>query len=326
MKLAPIAPIVIIIIAAILLAVATVLCVMNKKYRHTRYFRRIGIAFLIVAIFARPMVGSAPLERETSNVNVFFVVDNTGSMATRDMDGYSKFRFQVLADDMKKIVERLAGSKYSIITLDYTTYRAMPLIGDANSIVSYAEALQPKDSYLSHSSDLNALLKTSLESIKAYNERFPDRESILIFMSDGEDNDLKEITVPDDYRHELSGGAVIGYGTHDGAHVNKINNNEVLDDYVKDKNYNEVISKLDSANLETVASKLSLPYYERNKDDSFLNKKESFFGQSNKNEKDTDITGMFELYWIIAIIAAGLIYWDFLDILNRLLLERKAVK
>lgn len=326
MRLMPIIPVIFIIIAAVALVAMTVFCIVNKKYRHFRYFRRIIAAFLILAIFARPMVGTSKAEREVNNINVFFVVDNTGSMATRDMDNFSRFRYEVLADDMKKIAEKLAGSKFSVVSLDYTTYRAVPLVSDANAIISYADSLMPKDSYRSHDSDLSELLKKSLESIRAYNERFPDRESILIFMSDGEDNALGSITVPDEFKGELSGGAVIGYGTKEGAHVNEVFRGEIMDSYIRNLSQPDIISKLNPDNLNSVATKLSLPYYERNRDDNFLNYRDNFLKQTTNNTEKVDTTTMFDLYWIIAIFLAGLVFWDFLDILNRLLLERRVVK
>ena len=104
-------------------------------------FRRIGIALLIVLAFARPTITGGKADVDTSNLNVFFVIDNTGSMATKDMRGGTRYRYEIVADDIARIVKLFPGAKYGVFSLDYNNRQTVPLINNVDAINSYAETL-----------------------------------------------------------------------------------------------------------------------------------------------------------------------------------------
>lgn len=322
-----------------LLAIAIVafsMCLIKKKYRKIRNIRRIAIVILLLIAMLRPGIGGGVAERDLSNLNLFFVVDNTGSMAAKDMKDASKYRYEVAAEDIQRIVELFPGAKYSIIALDYNIYQAMPLIDDASTAFFYARSLSPKTSALSADSDLSSLLASASERIQAYNDRYPDRKSLLFFLSDGE-NSNGTITVPSELSENIVGGAVIGYGTTNGVHVGEISYSKYDDklvisstSFLKERTktgWKEHISQLNSTGLAAVADSLSISYYPRSKSDDKFNDVKNFASEAaiyHRSDKTADASQ--ELYWLFIIVAIALLLWDFGFILDSLLLERKVAK
>ena len=330
MMVKPFFPAFVIYILALALLAFTVFCIIKPKYRKARFFRRIGIVALLLLALLRPTLSGGSAERELSNLNVFFLVDNTGSMATRDMDNNTKFRYEKIAGDIMKIAELFPGAKYSIITLDYQTYQALPLTVNLDTVSSFANTLRPKYSYNSSDSNLSTIFDYAYNRMKQYSERYTDRKNVLIFMSDGEENTTGGTTVPDDLRNLVSGGAIIGYGTTNGARVNVINYNGEVDDnsFVKDPNTKkEHISRLDEKNLEKIANSLSIHYYRRASSEDKFNNINNFIDNSAIYSQGDDKKNVgTDIYWLFMLFALVLLFWDFSTILSNLLLERKAVK
>ena len=319
-------PLFIFIILIVAILTATVFCLIKKKYRKAYIFRRIGIAALLVIALARPAIGTDTAERNLSNLNVHFVVDNTGSMATKDMNG--KYRYEVASEDMQKIVKLFAGSRFSITTMDYNIYQAMPLVNDSTTASSFINSLSPKNSLLTMDSDLSSLLKYSYTRIKKYAKRFPERANILIVMTDGED-DKNSTSIPSDLSSLVAGGAIIGYGSLNGGEVHQVDcNNKVTRSTITDPATGAPhISKLNETNLTTIANKLGLPYYRRISSSDKFDSINSFSSPSityKKSDKTAHVSA--ELYWIPMIAAFAILMYDFSAVLGVILLEREVVK
>lgn len=321
-------PLFILITALLLVLLGLVFCVAKKNIRKAKSFRRLGIVALLILAAMRPAVGAIESERELSNLNIFFVVDNTGSMAVQDMDSETKFRYEKASEDMKKIVGLFPGARYSIFVLDYSSYQAMPLIGDTDTVVSYIDGLKPKNSNLSQDSDLSRLLSVSAEHIKKSSERFEERNSLLFLFSDGEDSN-GDTRVPDDLSSMLSGGAVIGYGSPNGGPVRKVDSkNNIENSFVQDRgSFEPHISKINEQNLNKIASNLGLTYYRRSSAEDKFTDIKNFYNSANAFKRDdAKIKVNNELYWIPMLAASFLLLFDFYRILESLLLERRAAK
>lgn len=322
MKFFPIIPNVAVIAILLLLVAAAVYCGFNKNYRRISNFRRIGIAVLVLFIMLRPTIIDIEAERYINKLNVYFIVDNSGSMVTKDMANGKKFRYEIVYEDIAKLVDLFAGAKFSAFVGDYDTYQAVPLSASTSSILSFAKESHPKNNILNSWTDIGALLQTASDKIEAYNQKNPDRASIVFIMSDGEESGSKEgmITeIPDNLAKNIVGGAVIGYGkTDNDKKVTKV----VFDAPAEDQ-YVDHVSKLDEDNLRFIAEKLGLNYYERATFDELFDNNTRYLSQYSQYEQEGDINSRFELYWLFAIVILGLLLWDFSDILNELFSERR---
>lgn len=325
----PYIPGAILLVAGILLIVFTIFCIARKSLRKTRIFRRIGILALILLVLARPVIAGGHSERSLSNINVFFIVDNTGSMAAQDLEQGSKRRYEKVAEDIKAIADLFPGAKFGIIVADYDIRRALPLVNDINAVYAYADSLKPKPSALSASSNLSELLNYSADHIKRYNTRFPERSSVVFVMSDGEDSDTESVNIPSELKDAVAGGAVIGYGTTNGSKLPVIDRDGNISEYslIKDARNEEVVSRIDEANLKQISQTLGLKYYNRMQSNDIFNNSENFVDiMMTYRKADTDVSSYEDLYWILMIAAIALLLWDLYEILNTLMRERKAVK
>ena len=329
MIFAPYIPGIVLAIIGIALAIFTVFCIARKSFRKIRIFRRIGILALVLITLARPVVTGGHSERDLSNINVFFIVDNTGSMAVQDIDQGSKRRYEKVAEDIKKIADLFPGAKFGVVAADYSVRRALPLVNDINAVYSYANSLKPKNSALSTKSNSAELLNYSAKQIKQYNTRFPERSSIVFFMSDGEDdNDVSE-SIASDFKDSIVGGAVIGYGSTTGGKVPVIDYHGEIDEYsyIKNSTGEEHVSKLDEQKLKQISQNLGINYYNRLQSNDIFNNTDNFIDiMVTYKKSDTDVSSYEDLYWIFMIGAIALILWDLYEILNTLMRERKAVK
>ncbi len=320
MKFFPIIPDIAVIAILLLLIGAAVFCGFNNNYRRISNFRRIAIAILVLFSLMRPTIVDVETERYINKLNVYFVIDNTGSMATKDMIG-GKYRYEQVRDDIIKYVDLFAGAKFSAFVCDYDIYQAVPLSGSTSAILGFAKNLKPKDNSISSWTNLEELLNASADRIEVYNKNNPDRASIVIIMSDGEESGSNEgflSEVPEKLLNNIVGGAVIGYGRVDNnVKVAKIENNEITKDYI------DHVSKMDVENLNNIATKLNLNYYDREATTNLFDNNARYLSQFSRYVQEGDINSRLELYWVLAIVILALLLWDFSDILNELFSERK---
>jgi hypothetical protein len=164
-------------------------------------------------------------------------------------------------------------------------------------------------------------LSASADRIETYNKNNPDRASIVIIMSDGEESGTNEgflSEVPEKLLNNIVGGAVIGYGRADNEmKVAKIENNEITNEFI------DHISRMDTENLNNIATKLNLNYYDREATTNLFDNNARYLSQFSRYVQEGDINSRMELYWVLAIAILALLLWDFSDILNELFSERK---
>lgn len=328
MIIKPFLPIQWIAVAAALLLTFAIFCIVKKSLRHTHIFRRIAIVTLILAALLRPMAGIESEKRIVSDLNLFFIVDNTGSMATKDMENGERYRYEAVKSDIKKIVNMYQGARYSITIVDYDIYQSLPLTNNASMAIAAANAIRPRKSNATVSTDLEDLLDFATNRIAKYNKRNPDRRSVIFLMTDGEESNEQKTRVPKELKAELSGGIVIGYGTTTGDKVHRISNeNQILEnEFIRESTLSDEyhISKLDENNLKAIADSLSARYIRRDDTGELPKDLENYFLSHTRSTGATE--GKMDLYWIIAIAVIGLCLWDAASIAHKLALERKAVK
>ena len=328
MILKPIVPIVWIIVAAILLLAFAIFCIIRKSMRRGYIFRRIAIIALVLCAFLRPMVGSESIERIVSDLNVFFVVDNSGSMATKDMDGGKQYRYEVMKNDIKKSMTLLPGARYGMTVIDYAPYQALPLTNDTSMANAAVDALRPRKSSATIGTDLESLLEKANGIIAKYNERNPDRRNIIFLLTDGEESTGKNTELPEKLASNIYGGAVIGYGSDKGDIVHQITNEgAITDDCVRESvidGGNCHISAINETNLKAIADDLGMRYIRRSENTELPRNLDQYFWENARSAEDT--SNKMDTYWIISIAMIALLLWDATVVAHKLVLERKAVK
>lgn len=309
------------------------------------FYRRLAMILMLILIIIRPTLSTEQSEREMTNLNVWFVADATGSMVAKDVDKGAKRRFEMVGDDIETIVKKIPGAKYSLLVQDYASYIAAPMTNSGDAIIAAKPYLKPKNSLYSKPSNLTELLQYANTRIAKYKERYPERNNVLVFASDGEDVSGSEITIPNQMDSLVDGVVVLGYGSTSGSLIeeivsnysnegndyNSISPNRYVVYYGKDPNIttdsqHQVISKINESNLERIASSLGGEYFHR---ESGEIPSESIDRLTNSaslvaSGSDTPVSSGSDIYWVFAIILVLLLLWEGEEMLNRFLTERKS--
>ncbi|SPT53583.1 Uncharacterized protein encoded in toxicity protection region of plasmid R478, contains von Willebrand factor (vWF) domain [Actinomyces bovis] len=283
--------------------------------------RRGALAAVVVLMVAGP---SVPVYRgqTTSNVEVYLLVDRTGSMAAEDWNG-SEPRLKGVRQDILDIRQAIPQARFSILALDSTAARELPLTSDLDAVGAWADSLKQEISAKSTGSSLERgmpLLARSL--VRAY-ENEPGDVRLVFILSDGEPtdggaaaNDAAAAGLSwEKIKPLVDGGAVLGYGTAEGGKMREFNGKADSGagsdaPYLKDKSTGQDgISKIDENALNAAATGLGLPYVHRTAPggvESFTKLDVPTILKDGRGRRSHH----GYLVWPLGLLAAGLIIWE----------------
>lgn len=125
------------------------------------WWRRACLALVVVLILAGPAAAvteSSPV----SNVEIYLVVDRTGSMAAEDWaggpDAGGGTRLDGVKSDLTAIRDAWPQARFCILALDSSVVRELPLTSDLAAVTSWIGSLQQKITQHSQSSSLERML------------------------------------------------------------------------------------------------------------------------------------------------------------------------
>ena len=332
MSFEPIMPFYIPIIIIGLMLVFAIICIVMPNYRKANNFIKISIIILVCIASLRPVFHLEGVDtiKAKSNIAVYFVIDNTGSMASKDI--YNKARIEVAKKDAQIIVNAFPGAKYSIFVQDITTYQMQPLSSDSDATISAIKYMETKTTKLSEGSDLNLLINTASNSINTYLKAHQDQKAIVFILSDGEIamKNSGASKLDDGNFKNVAGGMVIGYGTQGGGKIPKIIANKGPEplNYFQDENEpyitangSPVISRIDEDNLRNVANKYNFTYGKSNDIAKTVSELKKKIEDNASFEVHYDPNAVFETYWIFMLFTTVLLLVELYRDLNKLLEE-----
>lgn len=303
MRIFPIIPVWIMIIISILLIVL-VLISKKKNYIH------IMIIILLFIINLRIMIPSNNSKTVVNNLNVLFVVDNTVSMDA--LDYHNSTRLSGVKNDCKYIIDKLNGSRFSLITFDNTTKIIIPYTMDINTTKEAIDVMRPIENLYAKGSSLNTPYDTLLNYLKSSKKN--DKITILYFISDGEITDDSKLKSYKTLSKYIDGGAVLGYGTSKGGYM-KNTNEYSLDEYIRDyssNSYNtKAVSRIDEDNLKHVANDLNIGYIHMNKQDNINDNLNNIKILAKNGIQSNDKSNYDDTYYIFVGFLFILLFIDF---------------
>lgn len=225
---------------------------------------QIGSLVALMVIGLRPMYRNERADTYRSNVDVFFVVDNTLSMLAEDYDG-TKRRMDGVISDIEQITKVFSGANTALISFANYSSVNLPPTSDTNALMTAVKTLRQTGAYEARGStitmfkdDLQRLLKSSSDK-----ER---HQQIVIVFSDGENTSDSKLDNLEELKKYIDGGLVLGYGTSAGAgmKVDRFGSGQL--EYLEDTSmlegngFRRAISKIDEDNLKKIAGELGLKY------------------------------------------------------------------
>ena len=265
-----------------------------------------GVLVLLVAGAAlRPGIPGGSAEAAAADVNVFFVVDTTSSIAAEDY-GDSLPRLEGVRADIRAVAEGLAGARFSLLTFDTNAAVRMPLTTDTSALDTLVTVLEPQVAAYSKGSSVTVAAKLLDERLRAARDSHPERPRIVFYLGDGEQTSGKAPAPMRLDKGLVSGGAVLGYGTAAGGRM-KENTGPGPDDdagYIPDRSGgtgHDALSVIDEGQLRQIAGDLGVPYVHRSAGDGAGPMLQSADpGALQRGEGDNSLEGRLELYWILA--------------------------
>ena len=166
---------------------------------------------IIILLFMLPNGENTELN---SDLNVLFVIDTTVSMRALDYNG-NKERFEGVVNDCCYIIDKLANSKFSIITFGDTAQRLIPFTTDSDMVQAELKAINIENDFYAKGSSMNIANDILEKTLKEEKERQNGNlKFVVFFITDGEitkeGETLKSFANINPY---ISNGAVLGYGT-----------------------------------------------------------------------------------------------------------------
>jgi Ca-activated chloride channel family protein len=264
-----------------------------------------GVLALLVAI--DPTIGGGRVAVRRSDANVLFVVDTTGSMAAEDYaDGEP--RLVGVRQDVMALADEFRGAHFSLITWNSKTRVIVPWTTDRGALDSAAALLRQEWTLYAAGSRLDEPQATMRRSLpRATSDGGYD---VVFFLSDGEHTERPAAQSFEVLADDVTGGAVLGYGTTDGARMRVyIGRDEEPDQFIHDyETATDAISRIDEENLNTIASDLGVPYIHRTEPGGLgevADQATDGAGTVYAGERDT----AQRLYWLPAFGLVGLVLW-----------------
>ncbi|WP_311212997.1 MULTISPECIES: VWA domain-containing protein [unclassified Arthrobacter] len=282
--------------------------------------RSAAVVLLLLAML-RPGWPGGQATTATAEMDVFFVVDTSTSMAAEDYNG-SNTRLAGVQRDVMAIAKELAGAKFSLITFDNKAAVRMPLTRDATALQTAMTTLQPQNARYAKGSSVTGAAQLLKDRLAAAKEQHPGRPALVFYAGDGENTSAEQPPALD--AANVAGGAVLGYGTPQGGRMKETPDADA--GYLTDRSSDtaqDAVSRIDEDQLRTIADQLRLPYAHR----TGTEPPSDMLGKAQPGAltiSDADTPGRIELYWLLALAAFLLVLHEPLRHLAALLNLRPA--
>lgn len=296
-----------------IICIALVICKRKGKFA---YIRQIIMIILLFMINLRMMI---PTDVEVStkriDANVFFVIDNTISMAANDCaDGTT--RMDALKADCNNITGSLSGARFSLITFANISKLVFPLTESTSFVNSCIKGIGVTNELYAKGSSMNICKDMLVELVKAAHEKNTGKV-IVFFISDGEITNGDTLDSFKEAAKYIDGGAVLGYGTSKGG-------NMYIKDYfsddlvaIEDKSeypYEKAVSKIDEENLKAIAKDMDIEYINMTTE----NKLDTVIDNIKKDtallgDEDSRLDGYKDIYFIFIIPLVGMLVYEFVN-------------
>ena len=252
-------------------------CALADPGARASWWRRAGLALVTVLVLAGPAAAiteSSPV----SNVEIYLVVDRTGSMAAEDWaggpDAGGGTRLDGVKSDLTAIRDAWPQARFCILALDGAAARELPLTSDLGAVTAWIGSLQQEITQRSQGSSLDGMLPLLVQTLTRAKEKNPEDARLVYILSDGEATDdgrgagaagtagatwaeAGELT---------DGGAVLGYGTASGGMMRSFDGSSTPGSgkYILDPDTGKpAVSVPDTRALASVAEALGVPYFQR---------------------------------------------------------------
>ena len=296
------------------------------------WWRRACLALVMVLILAGP-AAAVTESTQVSNVEIYLVVDRTGSMAAEDWaggpDAGGGTRLDGVKSDLTAIRDAWPQARFCILALDGAAARELPLTSDLAAVTSWIGSLQQEITQRSQGSSLERILPLLVQTLDRAKEKNPEDARLVYILSDGEATDDGQGAAEASAAGATwakagqltDGGAVLGYGTASGGMMRSFDGSSTPGSgkYILDPDTGKpAVSVPDTRALASVAEALGVPYFQRTGGSDDVPT-----GDFTRQDVDAVLTDGREkknrvryLTWPLGIAASALAIWELVALIR----------
>ena len=317
-----------VIIAILIIGAAMVFLMWKRSARpHLNDAVRRALAVVVVALICAGPSVEGEATQVSSSVEVYMVIDRTGSMAAEDWDG-SKPRIDGVRNDISIMMNILTGSRFSIMSWDSRVHTDLPLTSDASAVASYMDSFDRELSSSSQGSSVNRPAQDLAKLLKKNKERHPQNVRALFVFSDGETSNQDHWTSApsgnasdwDAVKEYIDGGLVLGYGTEAGGPMRVLRLGDSGSqsggepEYIHDSSKPDnpiAISKIDEAALKDVASRVGVDYVHSPDKSAIESHARSVLDKATTMAESRNLKDTYRyIIWPFALLLGALLAWE----------------
>ena len=216
--------------------------------------RTIYFALILIAILG-PSFGESKREVQSIGKDIFVLVDLSQSMNATDVQ---PSRLEKVKFELKNIVDEFNSDRIGIIIFSSESFVQAPLTFDQNALNLFIETLNTS-LVPNAGTDFAPPIKMALKKLTEEDSPVTQQKSkIIILISDGEDFGEETSAIAQQVEDEGIKLFTLGVGTSRGSKI------LTSKGYKRDKSGNEVVTKLDSKVLRSLATETGGKYFEIN--------------------------------------------------------------
>lgn len=270
--------------------------------------RRIAIALTFVLVLLRPGFGQADAAAQVADVDVLVVLDRTRSMAALD-HAERQPRIRGVQEDLSALAQELPGARFALLTFGAESRLTLPFTTDVAAFEAAVETIDLEGPREGSGSSAVRPVPEIVEVLERVEEQQPGRRRVVLLVGDGEDTSADgEGQSYEDVGELVVGGAVLGYGTTDGAVMPASDDLEDGSGLVEDPaTGSDAVSRADPENLEAIADQLDVSFLERTGPGGMDDVVDSFGASYVNGERGDGRPAAHDLTWLFGLVLLGLV-------------------
>ena len=270
-------------------------------------FLMAALIFLILAV-ARPQFGTKLLEVKRKGIEIIIALDVSNSMLAQDIQPN---RLEKAKQSISKLVERLVNDRIGLIVFAGQAYTQIPITNDYASAKMFLSSISTGIVPVQGTA-IGSAINLAMSSFTPQE----DMSRVLIIITDGENHEDDAVALAREAAEKGIKTYTIGVGLAKGSPV-PMSGGSVQQDFLKDKDGNVVISKLNEQMLEQIATEGGGKYIRANNTRLGLNALFEDINQLEKKEIEAKVYSEYQdMFEYPAALALLLIIIEFL-ILDR---------
>ncbi|MEO9964269.1 MAG: VWA domain-containing protein [Reichenbachiella sp.] len=267
---------------------------------------RAGYFALFIVALLGPSFGESTKEIKSIGKDIFVAIDLSESMNSFDI---APTRLEKIKFELKQIVDAFSSDRIGLIMFSNEAYVQCPLTYDKSALNLFIETLNT-NLVPNTGTDFGPPLEMALEKIKGDQEIVTRQKSkIIILISDGEDFGENTAGIAKKIEDEGIKLFTLGIGTAKGSKI--LIQRGMQSGFKKDRNGQDVVSRLNSVSLKKLATATSGKYFEINGTQNDVEKLINTIGDIEGELRDTktmDVSA--NKYYYFLALALLLIFFD----------------